>query len=564
MAAEAEHQPDSRHDGADSPAERKRRARARRRAGGLGLSWRSPLGRRILLLNTLVLLIPVLGLLHLEDYRDGLIEAEMKSLTTQARAYAFALAGGAVVVAANGEQRLVGDQAARITRLLLGDSEVRARIFLQDGALVADSVRFSGVVGGIEIEELPPPGGEGGPRLWLSRHFDRLLQTFSVAADLPLYKERQPQMAGDYEEVERALKGASNAVARRDSDGGLVISVAVPLQRYRQVLAALMLSKDGTEVQAAVRDRRGDILVVFGIALAVTVLLSTYLTGTIARPIRRLAESADQVRRSKNRQVSLPDMSGRRDEIGDLAQALGDMTEALWARMDAIERFAADVSHEIKNPLTSVRSAVETVTLVDDPAQQKRLMGVILDDVQRLDRLISDISNASRLDAELSRAETEPVELRALVSTVYESYAASGKAEWPAFALDLPEGDKPVIVQGIEGRLGQVARNLITNAISFSPDGGAVTLRLESEPGHACIAVEDEGPGIPPGKLEAIFDRFYSERPSGEKFGTHSGLGLSISKQIVEAHGGTIRAENRKDGEGRTLGARFVVRLPLE
>ena len=238
------------YEGQDGESEIEKRARARRKRLDRA-RWRSPLGRRILLLNTLVLLIPILGLLHLEDYRDGLIEAEMQSLSTQARAYAFALAGGAVVVATNGEQRLVGEQAARITRLLLGDSKVRARIFLQNGALVADSSRFSGVVGGIEIEELPPPG-EGGARLWLSRLFDRILLAFSVAADLPLYTERQGQEAADYLEVERALNGASNAMARRDGSGGLVISVAVPLQRYRQVLAALMLSKDGEEVEAAV------------------------------------------------------------------------------------------------------------------------------------------------------------------------------------------------------------------------------------------------------------------------------------------------------------------------
>ena len=539
------------------------RSGARRRGLHRG-GWRSPLGRRILLLNTLVLLIPILGLLHLEDYRDGLIEAELQSLTTQARAYSFALAGGAVVVAANGEQRLVGEQAARITKLLLGDSQVRARIFLQDGRLVADSLRFSGLVGDVEVEELPPPGGAEGPRVWLSRLYDRAMEAFSVASDLPLYSESNTQSAADYLEVERALKGASGAVARRDGEGGLVLSVAVPLQRYRQVLAALMISKEGGEVEAAVRDRRGDILVVFGFALGVTVLLSFYLTGTIANPIRRLAEAADQVRRSKNRQVALPDLSGRRDEIGDLSESLREMTEALWTRMDAIERFAADVAHEIKNPLTSVRSAVETVALVDDPEQQKRLMGIILNDVERLDRLISDISSASRLDAELSRAETEPVDLRQLLTAVFDSHAASERADWPRFELALPSGDEPLVVMGMEGRLGQVLRNLITNAISFSPPGGCVRLGLEPADGCAVISVEDEGPGIPEGKLEDIFSRFYSERPKGEKFGAHSGLGLSISKQIVEAHGGTIRAENRKEEDGRVAGARFVVRLPLE
>ncbi len=528
--------------------------------------WRSPLTRRILALNLLVLVIPVLGLMHLDDYRKGLIAAELQALTTQARAYSFSLAGGAVVVAANGEQRLVAEQAARITRLLLGDSTIRARIFHREGELIADSFRIAGLSSGIEVTELPPPRPRSGVAGWLSRQFDRFMDLFAGRSDLPLYRESRRQTAQDYEEIERALLGESTGVARRDGKGGLVLSVAVPLQRYRQVLAALMLSSDGASIEAAVRDRRADILWVFAVAMAATVLVSFYLSGTIARPIRQLVEAADQVRRSKNRRAQIPDFSRRRDEIGELSEALREMTEALWNRMDAIERFAADVSHEIKNPLTSVRSAVETVARIDDPVQQRKLMAIILDDVQRLDRLISDISDASRLDAELSRAQTEAVDLKQLLNAVFNSYSETQKEAGPRFEIEIQDEKRAgeLTVVGMEGRLGQVFRNLMANAISFSPPGGLLKISLRRDGQEAVVMVEDEGGGIPEGKLEAIFDRFYSERPKGEKFGTHSGLGLSISKQIVEAHGGTIRANNRLDSLDEVCGACFEVRLPLE
>ena len=333
------------------------------------------------------------------------------------------------------------------------------------------------------------------------------------------------------------------------------------MQRYRQVLGALFLSKPGDSVENTLRDTRLTVLGVFGIALSVTVLLSLYLASTIAWPIHRLAQAADRVRRSKGRQVKIPDLSRRKDEIGDLSGALRDMTEAVWKRMDAIEGFAADVSHEIKNPLTSLRSAVETVARVDDPAQQRRLMGIILDDVQRLNRLITDISDASRVDAEMSRADAEPVMLRDLLHAIADIYAATAKEDAPRIEV-IARTDDPLTVLGAEGRLGQVLRNLVSNAVSFSPPDGVIALKARRHAGRIQIAVEDEGPGIPPDKLKAIFERFYSERPQGEKFGTHSGLGLSISKQIVEAHGGTLTAENLTSPDGRIRGARFVVDLP--
>lgn len=340
-----------------------------------------------------------------------------------------------------------------------------------------------------------------------------------------------------------------------------MLSVAVPVQRYKRILGALMLTKPSTAIDNALLEVRLDILKIFGVAIALTTILSIYLARTIARPVKRLAAAAERVRRDHSREDEIPDFTRRNDEIGDLSLALRDMTAALWTRMDAIERFAADVAHEIKNPLSSLRSAVETAARLKDPDQQRRLMAIIQDDVGRLDRLITDISDASRLDAELSRAHKEPVDLAGMLSTLVDVHSATGAEGAPRLALDVTDG-APLTVLGMEGRLVQVFRNLITNALSFSPPGGTIRLAASRDRQWVTVTVDDEGPGIPPGKEEAIFERFYTERPQGEKFGTHSGLGLSISKQIVLAHGGTLRAVNRLAADGRVIGARFIVRLP--
>lgn len=523
--------------------------------------WISPLTRRILALNVLVLLVPVLGLLHLDQYRQSLIESELDALRTQGRAFALSLGSTAVIGTQLGDERLLPEMARHLMRVLLLDAGVRARIFARSGDMVADTFILVGPGGQVQVMELPPD--DGSILGFFEQIYEGAVNWLPFSGDLPTYREARVQKAADYSEVERALLGESPGMVRNDPGGRLVLTVAVPVQRYRQVLGALLLSKDGSDVEAAVRDRRLDILVVFGVALAVTILLSIYLAGTIARPVRRLALAADLVRYGKGRQYEIPDFTRRHDELGDLSGALRDMTEALWARLDAIESFAADVAHEIKNPLTSLRSAVETAARVEDPEQQKKLMSIILDDVQRLDRLISDISDASRLDAELSRGQTAPVDAGHLLNALAEAHEATAPDGGAHLALRISD-HQGLVFQGIEDRLGQVMHNLISNAVTFSPPGGAIELAAWREGAWVVITVSDEGPGIPAGKLDAVFDRFYSERPRAEKFGTHSGLGLSISKQIVEAHGGAIRAENRQDADGQVTGARFVIHLPAD
>jgi two-component system sensor histidine kinase ChvG len=291
------------------------------------------------------------------------------------------------------------------------------------------------------------------------------------------------------------------------------------------------------------------------------VLLSLYLAGTIARPVRRLAEAAERAR-GRGARIEIPDLTKRGDEIGDLSRSLREMTNALWQRMSAIESFASDVAHEIKNPLSSLRSAVETAVRVDDPVKQQRLLAIILADVERLSRLITDISDASRLDAELSRDVMSPTDIGAMLGTlveIHETTRADGAAH---VVLNLAERRRGYIVRGIESRLSQVFLNVVSNAVSFSPPNGEIRVRVREDGRGVLVTVEDDGPGIPPDKLTAIFDRFYTERPAGETFGTHSGLGLSISKQIVEAHRGRIWVENRRNESGDVCGARFLIRLP--
>ena len=527
----------------------------------------SPLTRRILAVNVLALALLGLGLLYLGEYQRSLIATELDSLRMQGRIFAAALGEGAVIDVAGEGEALIPELGRDMMRRLVEPTHTRARLFDPKGVLRGDTRMLRGPGGTVEITELPPPGQQGLLHRIATGIYDLLLGALPWEAGYKPYTEPESRNAADYPIVERALDGdIASAVWQDRRDGGLLLTVAVPVQRYKQVLGAVLLSKGSGEIEQAVRAVRFEILKVFVIALGVTVLMSIYLAGTIAQPVRRLAAAAERVRRFHGRQVAIPDLSARRDEIGDLSAALRDMTSALWYRMDAIERFAADVAHEIKNPLTSLRSAVETAARVEDPVKQRKLLTLVLEDVARLDRLITDISDASRLDAELSRGELTRVAIAPMLETLVDIYAAAAGENAPQLTLVLPQaaGARPDLsVLGIEGRLVQVFRNLIDNAISFSPPGGTIRIAAQAPAGRVVVTVEDDGPGIPDGKLEAIFERFYSERPAGEKFGTHSGLGLSISKQIIETHRGRIAAENRRGEDGRVvIGARFTVSLP--
>ncbi len=522
----------------------------------------SPISVHILAINMLALSILVAGVLYLGDYRQSLIRAELAALRTQAQLFAVALAEGAMHLEQSSEQQVATNIRNQMLRRLVEATGTRARLFNRAGELAADSRYFGKTRQAVEVEQLPPPGmEEGGAADTLFDIYDRVARWLPGAMPLTHYKEIPQPSAADYPEVMSALMGDDTMMVRTYHQDSMMLSVAVPVQRYKRILGSLMLTKPSASIDNALLDVRLDILKIFGIAIAVTTILSIYLARTIARPVKRLAAAADRVRRDHSREENIPDFTTRNDEIGDLSLALRAMTAALWTRMDAIERFAADVAHEIKNPLTSLRSAVETAARVKDVDQQRKLMSIIQDDVGRLDRLISDISDASRLDAELSRSHREPVDLAGMLSTLADVHETTVADGGPKLILELMDAQK-LSVQGMESRLVQVFRNLIANAVTFSPPGASIRVTAHRDRKAVVVTVDDEGPGIPPGKEEAIFQRFYTERPHGEKFGTHSGLGLSISQQIVDAHDGTIRASNRLGHDGKVLGARFIVRLP--
>ena len=572
-------------DETDAPAER---------TGLLRRAWQffiaqsfSSLTRRIVFLNVTGLLALVIGILYLSQFRAGLIHARTQSLLVQGETIARAIA-----VSATGDTNAVTIDPDRLLELHNGESygppdealswlefpinpervgpwlrevvePTRARIYDRDGVLLLDSRNLYGR-GDVLRFDLAPPNAEP------PRRFERTwnaIKTWFARGDLPLYHELGPENGRGYPEVARALAGQKETVVQVNDRGEVIVSVAVPVQRSHAVRGALLLSTQGGDIDHMVEAERLAVFKVFLIAVGVMVLLSVLLAGTIAGPVRRLSDAAERVRRRIRTRVEIPDFTDRRDEIGHLSGALRDMTNALYRRIEAIESFAADVAHELKNPLTSLRSAVETLPLARTDESRTRLLRIIEHDVKRLDRLISDVSDASRLDAELQRQEAAPVDLTKLLSTVVTVANEVRRDDGVSITLAFEGGGpRAFLVLGHDSRLGQVIDNLIENARSFSAPGSSVRIVCRRLKSSVEIIVDDDGPGIRPDALERIFERFYTDRPH-QGFGQNSGLGLSISKQIIEAHGGRIRAENRlsitkgADGLPNVLGARFAVRL---
>ena len=532
--------------------------------------WLPPLLRRILLVNALPLALLVAALLYLDQYQNGLLENEVTAMREQARIYAGALGESAVRETDPDNPQLVPDIARPLLRRLTDPTpNSQAKLYSADGQVIADSRVREGVGGAINTQPLPPAADRGPFEGTVGVIYDKLL-SFVPHGQETATVQTGPSAAGpDWQpDVKAELKLNSSdqgretpPYIRRTADNRLLVTVAEPVTRNRHTVGIVQLTRDAREVDDSLVAIRMSILVLFLIALVLTVMLSWYLSLTIARPILRLSQAARDMREGHGRAGAVPPMLLRRtDEIGELAHALRDSSEALWSRMDATEQFAADVAHEIKNPLSSIRSAIETLRRVEDPIAQRRLLAIIAEDVIRLDRLISDISDASRVDAELSRAEPAPVDVVAILRLLVEIDEATRPEGGVRLEVDAPDG--PMLVQAVEDRLVQVLRNLIGNASSFSPANGRVVLRAREAGAMVEVSVDDEGPGLPEAKLEHVFNRFYTERPQGERFGQHSGLGLSISKQIVEALKGQIAAENRRDESGRVLGARFVLHLP--
>ncbi|MFC5444719.1 stimulus-sensing domain-containing protein [Rhizobium halophytocola] len=551
----------------------------------------SSLTRRIMFFNLAALVVLVGGILYLNQFREGLIDARVESLLTQGEIIAGAIsasasvdtnsitidpekllelqAGQSITPVPNDEDLefpINPERVAPVLRRLISPTRTRARLFDADANLLLDS-RHLYSRGQVLRYDLPPPDGE--TTSWaefFNRMFNRLLQP----GNLPLYKEAPGGDGSIYPEVMNALTGVRGAVVRVTENGELIVSVAVPVQRFRAVLGVLLLSTQAGDIDKIVHAERLAILRVAGVATLVNILLSLLLSSTIANPLRRLSAAAVRVRRGAKERQEIPDFSARQDEIGNLSLALRDMTTALYDRIDAIESFAADVSHELKNPLTSLRSAVETLPLARNETSKQKLLDIIQHDVRRLDRLISDISDASRLDAELARSDSKTVDLNVLLTDLVDvsrQISASKKQVKIDYVLDQKAGTKKdFVVTGYDLRLGQIITNLIENGRSFVPEKtGRIVVRLSRTRTRCIVQVEDNGPGIQAENIDRIFERFYTDRPEGESFGQNSGLGLSISRQIAEAHGGSLRAENVPDESGEGFkGARFILTLPTE
>ena len=552
----------------------------------------SSLTRRILFLNLAALCVMVIGILYINQFRDGLVQARIESLRTQGEIIAGAIAVGATVETDSitiDPERLLELQAgeslppgmspldsldfpinpervAPVLRRLLSPTDTRARIFDRDASLLLDS-RALYSRGQILRYGLPTVTEEDAG--W-SKRLQKIISSIFTRSDLPVYREPPGGSGSGFPEVMSALQGSAATFVRVSEQGEQIVSVAVPIQRYRGVLGALMLSTQGGDIDKIVAAERRAILRVFAVAAIVTAILSMLLASTIANPLRRLAAAAVRVRRGVKSREEIPDFSDRQDEIGNLSVALRDMTNALYARIEAIESFAADVSHELKNPLTSLRSAVETLPLAKNDTSRARLMEVIQHDVRRLDRLITDISDASRLDAELARDDAARVDLLKLINEIAGASRETGrhkkKVEIVVETAKKEQAERDFQVIGHDLRLGQVVTNLIENARSFVPEkGGRILITLARTSRYVVVTVDDNGPGIRVDAIERIFERFYTDRPSSEAFGQNSGLGLSISRQIVEAHGGRLMAENIPGGKpGDFAGARFVITLPAD
>jgi two-component system sensor histidine kinase ChvG len=554
----------------------------------------SSLTRRIVVLNLAGLVALLVGFLYLNQFREGLIEARVQSLLIQGEIIAGAIASSATVdtntIAIDpdkllqmqlGETERFNDEnlsslefsinperVAPLLRRLITPTRTRARIFDREGSLLLDSRSFYSR-GDILRLDLPPVANVEDTTSVIERTWNSFRKMFR-RTKRPVLDEPGPANGKSLSEVQQAYTGQQASVVRVNARGETIVSVAVPIQRFRAVQGVLLLSTQEGDIDAIIASERFALLQVFLVAAAVMIVLSLFLAGAIAGPVRRLAEAAERVRWGTKSRQEIPDFTARSDEIGHLSGALRDMTKALYNRIDAIESFAADVAHELKNPLTSLRSAVETLPLARSEDSQKRLMSIIQHDVKRLDRLISDISDASRLDAELARADAEPVDMARLLDAVVSVANERRRGDDPLITLKIeqnPRGQDAFLVLGHDSRLGQVFNNLVDNARSFSPPDKPVRVTLRRRKADVEVVVEDSGPGIEPHALDRIFERFYTDRPE-QGFGQNSGLGLSISRQIVEAHRGTIRAENQlgppdETGEPRRLGARFVIRLPV-
>ncbi len=556
----------------------------------LGRPFRSAsasLTRRILIANLVGLLVMIGGIYYLSHYQTWLVEAKKESLRTQGELIAAAIASDARIEQGNIEINLEQanrpdksrvpyrddgfsslqlsirpERATPILRRLIQHTKNRARIYGRDGTLIVDTATL------LTKGQLTRPAADQEPVVKPKNFWTRLTSVL-IDKHLPVYKEIGNAKGTAYPEVRAALDGTATPLLLLDKDGEQIVSMAVPIRRANSVLGALLLSTRPGDIEKSLSQERWRIALLAVIALVATLVSSLLLARTVAEPIRRLSEAAEEVSRNINARAHLPDFAERNDEVGQLSRAFRSMTAALYRRIESSESFAADVAHELKNPLTAARSTAESLVYAKTPEQRDELVRQIQNELKRLNRLITDVSNASRLDAELARQAMVPTLVTDVVDNVAKIFRDILSEDGRSVRVVLDQGvDRQTLkVTGHEGRLGQVITNLVDNAVSFSPADGVVVITVKQTPQHVDIVIDDEGPGIPEDRLAIIFDRFYTDRPQSEALrGKNSGLGLSISREIVIAHGGEIWAENRRAAgsaaDSRPVGARFTVRLP--
>lgn len=548
--------------GADAAAETEARAQRERR--GVIAMNRSPLARKIITFNLLAILVLVCGVLFLNPFRDSLVYQREKAILSEAELIAGFLGSG--LTAEDGATGLAdpeGDLRARLSRIEL-PTAASLFVYQPDGALVT-SVEFPGRADAFDALrdfERSTMITDTLDAIWMS-----VARLFGQDVGRPAVETDNALLVAGL--VDTALASGTQVRTARDLHGNIIFTVATPVLDNGAPVGVLAMATAAGEIDGLVRVEREQILQMFVIAILVSVALSLVLASTIANPLSDLAAAAEigrerNARKFSPARVRIPDLTARPDEIGRLSGALRGMVAALYDRIDANEQFAADVAHEIKNPLASLRSAVTSLRTTQRDDHREKLMDVIEHDTVRLDRLVSDISNASRLDSELVKEDEKSFDLLQMIANLSDFLGNEAQEKAVEFITDMPS--EPIVIEGLESRLAQVFVNLLTNAISFCDEGDAIRIWVRKRENRVLVVVEDTGPGIPEQALTKIFNRFYTERPV-DHFGNNSGLGLAISKQIVEAHGGVIWAENIRptdaDITSEPLGARFVVGLPV-
>ncbi len=554
----------------------------------LGRFFSRSLLRRIMVSNVLGLLVLLLGAFYLNATHPGLLDAKREFLEVQGKSIANAIGdnsryetGASIIESARAtdldtsrvpyrddgfaalELSLSPERVTPILNRIIQPTNLRARIYDRAGNLVVDTATLLKKGPG-HIARPEPLADPARPR---TRSLYTKITQFLLDDDLPVYREIGNANGTAYPEVQEALRGKSTAVLLIDNSSEQIVAVAEPIRRgkSRTVQGVLLLSTRPGDIGKVLAEQRGLIWTLAAFAFLATLTSSWLLARTVADPMKRLSDAAEHVTKHISASKELPNYADRNDEVGQMSAAFRMMTGALVKRIEASEKFAADVAHELKNPLAAARSTAEALTYAKTDEQRTQLVGQIQGELKRLNRLISDVSNASRLDAELARQKMAPLDVRAVLSNVTGIFTELLASDSRRIALTVDDGtDTDFRISAHEGRLAQVMTNLIDNAISFSPENAIVTVATRRNGPWVEVTVSDQGPGIPPDSLDTIFERFYSDRPdTDQKRGKNSGLGLSISREIVEAHNGRIWAENIKaTAQDAATGARFTVQLP--